>query len=72
MLCCRNYYFLYILDKKVERCKFKFFLFYVLNFEIIWNFYNNYEIVGLIFLYSRYWVKFIIRFRDEFSRENKL
>lgn len=71
MSCCWNNYLLYILDKKVESRKSKLLLLHVLNFEIIWNPHNNFEIVGLTVLHSRHWVKLTTRSRDEFSRENK-
>lgn len=71
MSCCRNHYLLYILDKKVERRKSKLLLLHVLNFEIIWNPHNNFEIVGLTVLHSRHWVKLTTGSRDELGSENK-
>lgn len=59
------------LRQEIESRKSKLLLLHVLNFEIIWNPHNNYEIVGLTFLHSRHWVKLTTRSRDEFSRENK-
>lgn len=71
MSCCRNHYLLYILDKKVESRKSKLLLLHVLNFEIIWNPHNNFEIVGLTVLHSRHWVKLTTGSRDELGSENK-
>lgn len=59
------------LRQEIESRKSKLLLLHVLNFEIIWNPHNNFEIVGLTVLHSRHWVKLTTRSRDEFSRENK-